>query len=128
MRYKNINIKMFEDVFQRKEDDNDIEIETVLTKCKYVFVYISDNFYTSKLRRLGLKECCIKDALEGRETKTHFKIVCYCGHWKLPDDRHLTIKPENVDLDYFLYVEENPDIVLKYKKTYKDCLDTIQHK
>lgn len=125
MGYKNINIKMFEDVFHRKEDDSDIDIETVLKQCIFVFVYVPNIFLTSKLRRLGLKESFIKDALQEPETKKHIKIVGNCDYWELPTGRYLKLKKEDVDLDYFYYVKEIPDIVINYEKNYKDCLITI---
>ncbi|CAC5378268.1 unnamed protein product [Mytilus coruscus] len=127
MGYRNINIKLFEDIFHRKEYGSDVEIETVLKKCNFVFVYIPKIFVTSKLRRLGLKELSIKNALEEPNIKTHIKIVCNCEYWELPDDRYLSLKQEDVDLDYFHNVKENPDIVMEYEKAYKDCLETIQH-
>ncbi|XP_071164571.1 uncharacterized protein [Mytilus edulis] len=125
MGYSGIHIKMFEDIFHKKEDDSDFEIETVLKKCNYVFAYISDNFYTSKLRRLGLKELCIKDALNEEETKEHIKIVRNCKY--LPNDRHLSLQQKDVDLDFFEYNKKNPGVVKEYGKTYKVCLENIQH-
>ncbi|XP_076095451.1 uncharacterized protein LOC143066398 [Mytilus galloprovincialis] len=125
MGYSGINIKMFDDIFHKKEDDSDFEIETVLKKCNYVFAYISDNFYTSKLRRLGLKEWCIKDALNDPETKKHITIVRNCKY--LPRDWHLSLQQEDVDLDFFEYDEKNPGVVMKYHKFYEDCLKNIQH-
>ncbi|XP_052063983.1 uncharacterized protein LOC127704129 isoform X2 [Mytilus californianus] len=127
MGYSGINIKLFEDVFNRKEHDSDIETETVLKKINFVFVYISNKFYTSKLRRRGLKESFVKDALKEPKTKTHFKIVSNCDYWELPAGSYLTLKKEDIDLDYFYYVKRNPDIVMEYEKTYKDCLEKIQH-
>lgn len=125
MGYSGIHIKMFEDIFHKKEDDSDFEIETVLKKCNYVFAYISDNFYTSKLRQLGLKELCIKDALNEKETKEHIKIVRNCKY--LPNYRQLSLQQEDVDLDFFEYLEKNPGVVTEYENTYKDCLKNIQH-
>lgn len=99
MGYSNISIKLFEGVFTHKDTSSYVEIQTVLAKCRYVFVYISPNFMASKLKRFGMKECWIRDALTTPETY-RIKIVSNCASWDFPDDPDLSIKPDTVDLDY----------------------------
>ncbi|CAC5417603.1 CDC40 [Mytilus coruscus] len=75
MGSSHIIIKLFEDVFSYEQMSSGVEIQTVLAKCHYVFVYISKKFFVSKLKRFGINECWIKDALEKQEAKKRIKIL-----------------------------------------------------
>lgn len=113
-----IRIKLLEDILSPEQRNSDVGFQTILTKCNFVFVFISRNFLTSKLKRLGLKELSLKDALGSPELRAQIIIASKCESWQLPNDGHLKIEPHDVNLDYLKFVGGSPD----YKKVFKDKL------
>lgn len=51
---------------------------------------------TSEIRRFGINKCSIIDAFEKQETNKRIKIVSNCAFYKLPDERYLSVEPEDV--------------------------------
>lgn len=119
--FPNISIKLFEEVFTHEEMSSGVEIQTVLAKCRYVFVYVSKNFMACKLKRLGMKECWIRDVLTP-ETPTRIKIVSDCEPGQLPDEPYLSIKLDTVFLDYFKYNRKCQDDIEKYEQAFEDLI------
>ncbi|CAC5417597.1 unnamed protein product [Mytilus coruscus] len=126
MEYSDIIIKLFEEVFSTEQFSRDVEIQTMLKVCLYVFVYISKDSDTHNLKRFGLNERSINNALEKQETNKYIKIVSNCGHWDLPNGQLLSVKRDSVFLDYFLYNKQPPDDIMNdnYRRNFKDILQT----
>lgn len=120
--FRNIIIKLFEEVFTHEEMSSGVEIQTVLAKCRYVFVYVSKNFMAWKLKRFGIKKCWIRNVLTTPETPTRIKIVSDCEPGQLPDEPYLSIKLDTVFLDYFKYKRKCQDDIEKYKQAFEDLI------
>lgn len=116
-----ISIKLLEEMLSKEQCKGDVEFQTVLKKCKFVFVYISRNFLTCKLKRLGLKELSLKDALGSPELRAKIKIVSKCESWQLPNDGRLKIEQRDVDFDYLKFVGGSPDYKTDFQKKLKKC-------
>ncbi|VDI83113.1 Hypothetical predicted protein [Mytilus galloprovincialis] len=109
--YCGIRYHLFEELFPTEQYNSGIEIQTVLRKCNFIFVYISKDYVSSKLKRFGLKESSINDALEATETKTKIKKLSNCELWNMPADKQLS--PPDFDFHNFDY--RSTDSISKYQ-------------
>lgn len=125
MGYTNTNIKFFNDVIPSSV----VDIETVLTKCKYVFVYISKNVCLNKGRCFGRNACLIENALKKQKTNKKIKIVRGRELWDLPHNESLTVTHDSIFLDYTHYKTELSEDFLNitYKQNLKDLLESIHY-
>lgn len=106
-----IRYHLFEKLFPTEQYNSGIEIQTVLRKCNFIFVYISKDYVSSKLKKFGLKESSINDALEATETKTKIKKLCNCEEWLMPADKHLS----HPDFDFYNFDYGSKDSISKYQ-------------
>lgn len=122
-RPDDISIKLLEDMFPPPEDGStDLQIQTVLEKCNFIFVYISENFIPLYIEYLGMKESSIPDALKLPKTKSRIKIVRNCDTFDLPNFSSFTITKDDVDFHYFKFDEMSSDDKDKLNEKFKKFL------
>lgn len=127
MQYTNIRIELFEKVFTQKQVGSEINFQTVLDTCFYVFFYISSTFVPSKLKKIGLQELLLNDSrfLETPNSHPQIRIVRDCEIAQMPEDTFLKIPLAAVSFRYFDLNKMSLNDFEDYKNTLTEVLTLI---
>lgn len=86
MGYNNISIKLLEEELSQEDSKVQVTLEDLLTRYKYIFVYISKDSVPTRIKRGGLAESSFKYAIKHTEEYTRIKTVCDCEDWNYLED------------------------------------------